>query len=111
MYRTALDIVRQMAVVLALSAPAAAGGAHTLDPGLEGLPIAELEQIYLVCERQAAEGERDRGWAMHCSTAYEILKRRAFDGDFRRLKEWADSRAYDITPDEAPAGARGGDRF
>lgn len=78
MYRTVLDIVRQMAVVLALSAPAAAGGAHAIDPGLERLPIAELKQIYLVCERQAAEGERDRGWAMHCSTAYEILKRRAF---------------------------------
>jgi hypothetical protein len=55
-------------------------------------PIAGLKLIYLDCERMAANGDLDTSEIMKCSMIYEELKRRAFDGSFRLLKAWADTK-------------------
>jgi hypothetical protein len=49
-----------------------------------------LKLVYLNCEHRAAAGDLDTSEIMKCSMIYEELKRRAFGGDFRLLKAWAD---------------------
>ncbi|NGO54954.1 hypothetical protein [Allomesorhizobium camelthorni] len=55
------------------------------------VPIHALKQVYLACEAMAAKGDLDTGEIMRCSVVYEELKRRAFNGDFKRLKVWANA--------------------
>lgn len=55
------------------------------------MPIDQLKRVYLGCERAASFGDLGTEGVMECSIAYEELKRRAFDGDFRRLKAWFDT--------------------
>jgi hypothetical protein len=57
----------------------------------EVTPVDGLKQVYLDCERRAATGDLDTGEIMKCSVIYEELKRRAFGGDFKSLKAWADT--------------------
>lgn len=74
--------------------------ASAMTPVIQNLPsgsagaettIDTLKQVYLVCERAAAKGDLDTGEIMRCAVVYEELKRRAFGGEFRRLKTWADA--------------------
>lgn len=53
-----------------------------------GPAVDVLKQEYLVCERAALAGKLGAGDIMHCSSLYEELKLRAFDGEFRKLREW-----------------------
>lgn len=56
----------------------------------EKTEIDGLKQVYLDCERRAANGDLDTSEIMKCSVVYEELKRSAFGGDFKLLKAWAD---------------------
>jgi hypothetical protein len=55
-------------------------------------PIDGLKVVYLNCEQRAADGNLDTSEIMKCSMIYEELKRRAFGGNFRLLKVWADTK-------------------
>jgi hypothetical protein len=52
------------------------------------MPVAELKEIYLDCERRALAGFIGQADAQVCSVVYETLKDRAFDGSFSKLREW-----------------------
>ncbi|MCF6100830.1 hypothetical protein [Mesorhizobium muleiense] len=52
--------------------------------------VPATEALYLACEREAAKSDLDTSEIMQCSVLYEELKRRAFDGNFKLLKTWAD---------------------
>lgn len=54
----------------------------------KALPLAELKAFYLDCDRLAMTRLLAPGEAAICSTAYEELKQRAFNGDFARLLAW-----------------------
>ena len=54
------------------------------------IPLDGLKSTYLACERTALSGRMESGAIIMCSVIYEELKHRAFDGDFPRLKAWAD---------------------
>lgn len=51
-------------------------------------PVEDLKRHYLDCKRRAQAVRPEAMDAASCSRIYEELKRRAFDGDFRRLHEW-----------------------
>ena len=55
-----------------------------------GVPLDRLKGAYLECERAAVSDRLPTGEIMLCSVIYEELKQRAFDGDFLRMKVWAD---------------------
>ncbi|TIM79229.1 MAG: hypothetical protein E5Y58_01595 [Mesorhizobium sp.] len=55
------------------------------------MPIRLLKDLYLDCEREAAAGALGTDDIMQCSIAYEELKRRAFDGNFARIRVWAET--------------------
>lgn len=58
--------------------------------GSAGSPsIEELKDLYLQCDRASVERRLTHGEVMVCSTVYEVLKHRAFDGDFERLLAWS----------------------
>jgi hypothetical protein len=50
--------------------------------------IDTLKSQYVACERRAADALLGFGDAARCSSIYETLKQRAFDGDARRLFAW-----------------------
>ena len=50
---------------------------------------SDLRRHYLNCERLLPEPRPAANDAFLCSLLYETLKREAFDGDWRRLREWA----------------------
>jgi len=60
-----------------------------VEEALWGAPIASLKNAYLACSGAALERKLDGGEAVVCSTVYETLLRRAFDGDFGRLLKWS----------------------
>lgn len=68
-----------------------AAAAHAQPTGSVEMPIEALKTVYLNCERTAVGGGQETSEIMRCSVVYEELKRRAFDGDFRRLKAWTDT--------------------
>jgi hypothetical protein len=91
---TIADLV-PVAIVAAVSltlpaAPAAqTQDARTpLEALIEG-PLGGLKQAYLACSEAALDQALGRSGAVACSTIYEALKRRAFDGDFERLLVWS----------------------
>lgn len=89
--------VTACAGLVALMAPLA--HAQSSSPLPEAVSIDELKNLYLGCERAALAGSLDGEAVMHCSVAYEELKRRAFGGDFQSLKAWSDaqSRLAEVT--------------
>lgn len=76
------------ALILAPMHPALAQQAAT---DRAQMPIGTLKADYLECARRAALSRQDTGDVMRCSIAYEELKRRVFDGDFRRLQKWTEA--------------------
>jgi hypothetical protein len=68
----------------------AAVHSQSSEPHLQ-LPVDVLKHVYLACEREAAKGNLDTSEIMQCSVLYEELKRRAFYGNFKLLKTWADT--------------------
>lgn len=94
-------IVGFVALVALVPVALAAPVEHTrsTDGEYAGVPIDELKQIYLTCDRAAASARLSTEGIWQCSIVYEELKRRAFGGDFDRLRAW--SRA---NPSEVDAG-------
>jgi hypothetical protein len=76
--------VMLIAIVPSMASVHAQG--HASAPG--ALSIEQLKDFYLGCERDAAAGALATEDVMHCSIAYEELKHRAFDGDFKRIRAW-----------------------
>lgn len=70
-------------ILLLLTNAASTQGSAILE-----MSIPSLKQEYLECERKALVQKADTGEIMYCSVVYEELKRRAFDGDWRRLRQW-----------------------
>ena len=56
---------------------------------IEALPLCDLRDYYLGCERRGSAGRLPFADVPMCSFAYELLKRRAFGGDWRRMNAWA----------------------
>jgi hypothetical protein len=66
---------------------ALAACAITAPPALAAEP-ADWRQSFLACERQASRALLGSADAARCSTAYEQLLRREFQGDFRKFLAW-----------------------
>lgn len=74
-------------IVAALALPPAHSSA--LSDQLKSASIEDLKHLYLECDRASTAGALTRADVMMCSTVYEVLKRRAFDGDFDKLLAWS----------------------
>ena len=74
---------------LGLALPPPMSRARGAEVELDDMSIADLKRVYLACDRAADDGRLTRAGVMHCSVVYETLKRRAFGGDFDRLREWS----------------------
>ena len=55
---------------------------------IEAMPLCTLRDYYVSCERGALSGRLTPADVPTCSLAYEVLKRKAFAGDWRRLHAW-----------------------
>ncbi len=71
----------------ALAVPLAHGS--PLSEQLKSATIEELKTLYLACDSASTAQALTRSDVMMCSTVYEALKRRAFDGDFDKLLAWS----------------------
>jgi hypothetical protein len=91
------------AVTVGLSASSIAG---TVTSAPAQMAIDTLKSVYLECERAAINGRLAVGDIMLCSVIYEEVKRRAFGGDFARLKAWADEHLRPPNLANRSAGAR-----
>jgi hypothetical protein len=85
-------------MILGLSLPPPAT-AQLGKPVHSEIPLETLKSAYLKCERMGLSGKLVTGDIMMCSVIYEEVKRRAFDGDFTRLKAWADGHLRPIAPE------------
>ncbi len=79
---------------------AARGTAAAATPSVE---MAELEQTYMACNREAMARVLGFGEAAQCSVVYERLLAERFGGDFERLLQW--SRSTQHAGDKASAAA------
>lgn len=59
-------------------------------PLIGSMSIEQLKGVYLGCEQSAKASRLNGGDVMYCSLAYEELKKKAFEGEFRRIKSWLD---------------------
>lgn len=75
-------------LVLAASAAPLAQSRSAIDE-LNDVPVEYLKRIYLACAGAAVDGQLDNAGIMQCSVAYEVLKERAFGGDFLKLLAWS----------------------
>lgn len=69
--------------------------------------IEELKRTYLDCERGALSARLSREEIMSCSIVYEKLKRRAFGGDYTRLRAWWDTQSSALLPEQPPSAGAG----
>jgi len=68
------------------------------------LNAAQLERLYLLCDRASSRGRLATHQAMQCSIVQEELKQRVFGGDFERmLAWWRQQRDAGATPTASPA--------
>jgi hypothetical protein len=74
-----------------------------LQQRLVALSESELKQVYVQCSHQALQRRLDGGEASFCSTAYDVLLKTHFSGDFAALLAW--SRQQRDQPIESSAGA------
>lgn len=84
-------------IVTALSLEAAPGLPAADAP--ETMPIGELKSAYLACEREAQSGPITTARIRQCSLVYEVLKHRAFGGEFRRIRAWTDGQIGRVAVD------------
>lgn len=54
----------------------------------EQMSLDALKRAYIDCERRALLDRMSGGDIARCSILYEVLKRRAFDGDWNALGHW-----------------------
>lgn len=76
------------ALVLAASAAPLAQSRSAGD-ALDSVSVEDLKEIYLSCSGAAVNGQLDNAGVMQCSIVYELLKQRAFGGDFLRMLAWS----------------------
>lgn len=57
-----------------------------------GEVVAALKRAYIACEENALAGRLDGASIAACSVTYEELKRVGFDGSFRALRAWYETR-------------------
>jgi hypothetical protein len=76
---------------------AASAPADELRHRFETLPASELKQVYVQCSRRALERRLDGGEACFCSTAYDVLLKAHFGGDFAALLGWSRQQGDDQT--------------
>ena len=73
-------------------------------PALAAEPTPEsLRQAFLACERQASSALLGFADAAQCSTVYEQLLQREFQGDFRKFMAWWQSQRRAQAAAPAPA--------
>ena len=73
-------------------------------PALAAEPTTEsLRQAFLACERQASSALLGFADAAQCSTVYEQLLQREFQGDFRKFMAWWQSQRHAQVAAPAPA--------
>lgn len=72
---------------------------------VDTLSVNALKGAYQNCERAAMNSGLDNAEIMRCSVIYEELKRRAFDGDYRKLKAWWDAQSGSFRRDMREPGA------
>lgn len=77
----ACTLAAALAVPLAHSRP--------LSEQINSASIEELKALYLACDRASTAEALTRADVKMCSTIYEALKHRAFDGDFDKLLAWS----------------------
>ncbi len=78
--------VKALFLVSAMLAFGSAGVAGAAD--LHEVAVPALKRAYLECERRALTDTLSTGQIAECSIVYERLKERAFEGDWKRLREW-----------------------
>lgn len=86
-----------------LAAAALAGRAQPPASPLRALPVEQLKQTYLACERQTQARLIPFGDAAECSIVADELLARGFGGDFNRLLAWW--RTQRVTGCRGEAGA------
>lgn len=84
---TMAAIAPAAALLVALATSPAHG--RPFDAELREAPVEALKRTYLSCSQAAIDGDLDRAGVMRCSVVYEVLKHRAFDGDFDKLYAWS----------------------
>jgi len=73
-------------------------------PALAAEPTPEsLRQAFQTCERRASNALLGSSDAAYCSTVYEQLLQREFQGDFRKLLAWWQSQRRAQAAAPAPA--------
>jgi hypothetical protein len=85
-----------IAAALLASAPARA------QVELEGSGAASIEWLkatYLACDRAMSSGRVEAAFAQRCSAVADVLKDRAFDGDFDRMLQWWRTERRAMPPD------------
>jgi hypothetical protein len=83
--------IRPMLMVVLLPVP----------PALAAEPTA-LRQDFLECERQASSALMSSADAARCSTVYEQLLKREFQGDFAKLLAWWQAERRAAAPATSP---------
>ena len=56
--------------------------------GAEEMPLAMLKRAYPDCERRAVHEPTMTGEIAQCLMIYEGLKRRGFDGNWKKVRQW-----------------------
>lgn len=74
---------------VALAAAVGAAQAQPAHDDVRHLSVDDLKRGYLACHDASTRRVLGMGEVMHCSVIYEVLKQRAFGGDFERLLAWA----------------------
>ena len=98
-----------LALVVLAAPPAQARAAdraldHERQPvaALYELPEEALKTHYLRCSRAALRGSLGSQEIMLCSLGYEILLKRAFNGDFLALLAWSKVQSDEATQPDLP---------
>ena len=55
---------------------------------IQRMAEADLKTLYLACTRESSERRLSTEEAAHCSNAADVLKIRAFGGDFNAMIGW-----------------------
>lgn len=81
--------VREIATVVILFLTGLVGAFALADEARpEELTADALKRAYLECERRALLGHLSTGEIAGCSTIYEELKQRVFNGDWTKVRQW-----------------------
>ena len=93
MLAVALGKITGVAMIAGVSLMSPAALAQPDRNGPEAVTVSQLKEIYLDCDRRAVGGSLNSSEIAGCSVIYEELKRRAFGGDFEKLRAWSQAQA------------------